>query len=122
MFQHLVAKKFSSNLLILFFEYVDHQDRVHKMKEETGIDVVKVTHIGRPYTAKVSWEAGASKDGTMDLGLWMSPSGGSFRPCYDRALPLDALLGAAGFNGQKQETYFVAREILSMYFSIFLLT
>jgi hypothetical protein len=86
------------------------------MKEETGIDVAKVTHIGRPYTAKVAREAGTSQEGAMALGVWMSPSTGSFRPCYDRALPLDGLLGAAGFNAQRQETYFVAREILGMHF------
>jgi hypothetical protein len=96
---------------------IDHQNRVRKMKDDTGIDVVKAMHIGRPYTAKVAREAGSSQEGTMALGLWMSGSLGSFRPCYDRALPLDALLGAAGFNAQKQETYFVAREILGKYFS-----
>jgi hypothetical protein len=105
----------SFSVLICNITLTDHQNRVRKMKEDTGIDVAKSTHIGRPYTAKVSREAGSSQEGTMALGLWMSEYTGSFRPCYDRVLPLDALLGAAGFNAQKQETYFVAREHLGMH-------
>ena len=85
------------------------------MKEDTGIDVSKVTHIGRPYTVKVAREAGASVEGAMALGLWMSSAGGPFRPCYDRALPLDAMIGAAGFNAQKQDSYFIARDVLGRF-------
>ncbi|KJA13263.1 hypothetical protein HYPSUDRAFT_59993 [Hypholoma sublateritium FD-334 SS-4] len=32
--------------------------------------------------------------------------------CYDRALPTDAMLGAAGFNARKQTTFFIARDVL----------
>jgi hypothetical protein len=46
------------------------------------------------------------------MGGWSE--NGAFRPCYDRALPLDALLGAAMFNGRKPESYFIARDKLGM--------
>lgn len=85
------------------------------MKKDTNIEIVKVTHAGRPYTVKVARDGGASVAGAMALGLWMQSSGGSFRPCYDRALPVDALLGAAGFNAQNQNSYLVARDVLGEY-------
>lgn len=47
------------------------------------------------------------------MGGWSE--NGAFRPCYHHALPLDALLGVAMFNGQKPETYFVARDKLGMH-------
>lgn len=56
---------------------------------------------------KIARENGASVAGAKALGGWSES--GSFRPCYDRALPVDALLGAAMFNGRKPESYFVAR-------------
>jgi hypothetical protein len=92
--------------------FENHRKRVNKMKKDTNIEIVKVTHAGRPYTVKVARDGGASVAGAMALGLWMQSSGGSFRPCYDRALPVDALLGAAGFNAQNQNSYLVARDVL----------
>lgn len=82
------------------------------MKNDTGIDITKVTHCGRPYTVKQARESGASVEGAMALGKWMASAGGSFAPAYDRALPVDAMLGAAGFNANRQNSYFVARAIL----------
>jgi hypothetical protein len=49
-------------------------------------------------------------DGTKALGGWSES--GCFRPCYDRALPIDALLGAATFNAQKPESYSLPRDAL----------
>jgi hypothetical protein len=54
---------------------------------------------------------GASIDGTKALGGW-SESCGSFCPCYDRALPVDAMLGAAMFNARKPENYHLPQDAL----------
>jgi len=48
----------------------------------------------------------------------MMADGGSFKPCYDRALPTDAMLGVAGFNALKQSSYFVARDCLGNFFFV----
>lgn len=84
------------------------------MKKDTGIDIVKVTHAGRGYTVMQAREAGASVEGSMALGVWMAAAGGSYAPVYDRALPVDAMIGAAGFNAQRQQSYFVPRSILGV--------
>ncbi|KAJ7269115.1 hypothetical protein C8J57DRAFT_1609308 [Mycena rebaudengoi] len=47
---------------------------------------------------------------TKALGGWNES--GSFKNCYDRALPVEALLGAAFFNSKKPELYRVARDCL----------
>ncbi|KAJ7213565.1 hypothetical protein GGX14DRAFT_393054 [Mycena pura] len=44
------------------------------------------------------------------LGGWSES--GSFKHCYDRALPAPALLGAAFFNSSKPELYRIARDCL----------
>jgi hypothetical protein len=48
--------------------------------------------------------------GTKALGGWNDS--GSYRSCYDRAFPVDALLGAGMFNAHKPEEYFLARDVL----------
>ncbi|KAF8066900.1 hypothetical protein FPV67DRAFT_1768709 [Lyophyllum atratum] len=52
----------------------------------------------------------ASVDGAKALGGWSKSD--SFKPCYDRTLPVDAMLRAAMLNGRKPETYFLARRCL----------
>ena len=42
-------------------------------------------------------------DGTKALEGWSDS--GSFCPCYDRTLPIDALLGAATFDAHRPESY-----------------
>jgi hypothetical protein len=81
------------------------------MHVKNDIHITKVTHGGREFTVKTAREHGASVNGTKALGGWSES--GSFRPCYDRALPVDAMLGAAMFNGRKPESYFVARACTS---------
>jgi hypothetical protein len=88
----------------------DHRERISIMHEKNSIMLSKVTHAARPYVAKAAREHGAGEYGTKALGGWSD--NGSFRPCYDRAFPLDALLGAAHFNGRKPEGYFLARSTL----------
>lgn len=62
-------------------------------------------------------EHGASVEGAKALGGWSDS--GSFRACYDRALPLDALLGAAMFDATKPEAHFLPREFLREYYLVF---
>ncbi|KAF5312044.1 hypothetical protein D9619_002517 [Psilocybe cf. subviscida] len=91
--------------------YSNHRKSVNKMKANTGIHIKKSTHGGRHYAVGAAAKFGASRDGRMALGGWNDQQG-SFRPCYDRDLPVDALLGAAGFNASDQLSFFVARDVL----------
>jgi hypothetical protein len=87
---------------------------------KNNVSITKSTHAGRPFAAQTARAHGASVDGTKALGGWSES--GSFRPCYDRAFPADALLGAAMFNAQKTEDYCLPREALGEpFYSPFLL-
>jgi hypothetical protein len=83
------------------------------MHEHNGISISKVTHATRNYAAKTSRSHGSMTDGTKALGGWME--NGSYRAVYDHALPVDALLGAAMFNGWRPESYFLPRDVLGAY-------
>ena len=75
------------------------------------MSITKSTHAGRPYAAQTARAHGATVSGTKALGGWSEP--GSFQPCYDRAFPTDALLGAAMFNArQTSSAHFQPRESL----------
>lgn len=80
------------------------------MFESNNIVDDHTTHAGRGFTAENARNHGASMHGTKALGGWHES--GSFRSCYDRTKPLDALLGAAGSNARKPEAYFVGRSLL----------
>lgn len=86
----------------------DHRDRVRHLHKENDISISKVTHAGRVYAAQTARSHGASESGTKALGGW-NDSEGSFRQCYQRQLPVDALLGVAMFNGNKPESYSLPR-------------
>lgn len=58
-------------------------------------------------------EYGASVEEVKALGNWLQ--GGLFRACYNRALPLGAMLALAGFNGDQKDAYFIARSQLGMF-------
>ena len=88
----------------------DHHKRITIMHKENNVEITKATHAGRCYGAKNSRAHGATVGGTKALGGWNE--NGSFRNCYDRAFPVDALLGAASFNARKPEEYFLARDEL----------
>ncbi|KAJ6629729.1 hypothetical protein B0H10DRAFT_2208694 [Mycena sp. CBHHK59/15] len=90
----------------------NHRKRINLIYEKNGINISKVTHAGRAYTVKTAREYGASVDGAKALGGWSES--GSFRPCYDRALPVDALLGAAMFDAARPEAHFLARDCLGL--------
>jgi hypothetical protein len=91
---------------------LDHRTRLRKIHETNNVSISKVTHGGRSYAATTARSHGATETGTKAMGGWNE--NGAFRACYDRALPVDALLGAAMFNGRKPETYFVARDKLGV--------
>ena len=74
------------------------------------VSITKSTHAGRPFAAQTARAHGASVSGTKALGGWSES--GSFRPCYDRAFPADALLGAAMFNARRPEAHFQPRNAL----------
>lgn len=93
--------------------FPDHRNRIKDLHEKCDISISKVTHGGRTFAAMTARSHGASTDGTKALGGWHEQ--GSFRACYDRALPVDALLASAMFNGRKPETYFLARDRLGMF-------
>lgn len=96
--------------------YSDHRDRVNLIYLRNNIAISKVTHAGRAYSARTAREYGASVDGAKALGGWSDT--GSFKACYDRALPLDALLGAAMFDATKPEGHFIPREFIRMYLTV----
>ncbi|KAG5349477.1 hypothetical protein C0989_003550 [Termitomyces sp. Mn162] len=69
----------------------------------------KVTHAGHTFAATSAHEHGATVEGTKALGNW---SQGTLHNCYDRTLPVDAMLAAASFNGRRQDSYFLAQDVL----------
>ncbi|KAF7330285.1 hypothetical protein MVEN_02466400 [Mycena venus] len=87
--------------------YQTHRNAVKTIYQKHNVNISKVTHAGRGYTAKSARENGASSTEVKALGCWSDT--GSFRPCYDRALPVEALLASAGFDGKRPESHFLAR-------------
>ncbi|KAF8273937.1 hypothetical protein EI94DRAFT_1696523 [Lactarius quietus] len=77
---------------------------------EGGFNAMVLNCLGHYDSAMNSRAHGASVGGTKALGGWNES--GSFRNCYDHAFSVDALLGAASFNAQKPEEYFLARDKL----------
>ena len=94
----------------------DHRKRINLMHARNNIMISKSTHAGRPYAAIAAREHRATQDDTRTLGNWSTP--GSFGKCYDYTLPTDAMVAAASFNGRKQKSYFVARDVLGEWMSI----
>lgn len=80
------------------------------MHTANDVSITKVTHGTRPFAAQTCRSFGASVSDTKALGGWNES--GSFKNCYDRALPVGALLGAAFFNSTRPELYRVARDSL----------
>ena len=87
-----------------------HCERVNKIHKANNVSTTHITNAGRLFTAQTARAHGATIYGTKALGSWSKS--GSFQPCYDRAFPIDALLGAAMFSGQKPEDHFLAQVIL----------
>ncbi|KAG1874883.1 hypothetical protein F4604DRAFT_1925032 [Suillus subluteus] len=87
--------------------YENHRDCIMNMHMKNNIDTTKKTHAGCHYAAQTACAHGASVNGTKALGGWSD--NGSFNPVYDRAFPLDALLGAGMFNAWHPEDYALPR-------------
>lgn len=88
------------------------------MKDATGLSFKKVTHSGRHFTVEQAGKNNAPVDSRAALGGWNLQ--GSMRACYDRALPADAMLAAAGFSATKQSTYCIGRDVLGKFLFAFL--
>jgi hypothetical protein len=82
---------------------VDHHARVTLIHTKNNIYIMKVMHMGRCFAAQNARAHGATVNGTKALGGWNES--GAFRNCYDRAFPVDALLGAAAFSACHPEQY-----------------
>ncbi|KIM85928.1 hypothetical protein PILCRDRAFT_86658 [Piloderma croceum F 1598] len=91
--------------------YDNHHKQITIMHRENNIEITKATHAGRSYATINSHAHGATVGGTKALGGWNES--GSFRNCYDRAFPIDALLGAASFNAHRLEEYYLPQDDLS---------
>lgn len=93
---------------------IDHYKRLDTMKKANDIHIRKATHSGRPYAAQEGMNHLSSSEGMKGLGLW-NATNGSFRECYNRILPSDAMLAAGAFNGRKQDSYSIPRDALGNY-------
>ncbi|TFY83866.1 hypothetical protein EWM64_g142 [Hericium alpestre] len=90
--------------------YDNHYDRIKRIHEACMISLTKVTHATRHFGAQNARNHGASVNGAKAMGGWSDS--GSYRACYDRTFPLDALLASAMFNGRDPSSYFLARDTL----------
>ncbi|TFY74110.1 hypothetical protein EWM64_g9902, partial [Hericium alpestre] len=90
--------------------YDNHYSRIKKIHQANVISLMKVTHASRHFGAQNARNHGASMNSVKALGRWSDS--GSYRACYDRTFPLDALLASAMFNGCDPSSYFLARDTL----------
>lgn len=56
----------------------------------------------------------ATVSGVKALRGW--EDGSAYKACYDRSLPLDAMVGVAGVDARNLEKYFISRDILGKLF------
>jgi hypothetical protein len=94
----------------------DHHERITIMHKKNDVDITKKTHVGRHYVTLTAHAHGASMSGTKALGGWNES--GSFNSVYDRAFPLDALLGAGMYNGHRPEEYSLPRGCLGKFLAM----
>lgn len=85
-----------------------HHKCITIMHKKNNVEIAKATHAGRCYGAVNLHAHGATVGGSEALSGWNE--NGSFQNCYDCAFLVDALLGAASFNGWKPEEYFLAQD------------
>jgi hypothetical protein len=90
----------------------DHHERITIMHKKNDVDITKKTHAGRHYAALTV----RAPSGTKALGGWNES--GSFNSVYDRAFPLDALLGAGMYNGCRPEEYSLPRGCLGNFLAM----
>ena len=84
------------------------------MQSANDVQVKAVTHATRSYAATAMRQNRAASADVKAQGGWSSGDG-SYRACYDRALPIEALLGAANFTANRPGDYRLARENLSKF-------
>lgn len=82
------------------------------MHQANNITVRSLTHAARGFAATNIRQNRASENEVKALGGW-NVGEGSYRACYERSVPLGALVAAANFNAQRLGEYRVTRESLS---------
>ncbi|KAJ6579371.1 hypothetical protein B0H10DRAFT_1962909 [Mycena sp. CBHHK59/15] len=87
--------------------YDNHRKRINLMYEKNDVNISKVRHAVHEFSLKTEQEYGATVDDAKVLGGWSDS--GLFKPCYDCALPVEALLGAAMFDRARPESHFLPR-------------
>ncbi|PPR02565.1 hypothetical protein CVT24_001939 [Panaeolus cyanescens] len=91
--------------------YENHRKQCNDQKERLQLTHRSVTHGGRSYTATVAIANGSTTDSVRALGNWSFSGSWSL---YNYSLPIDAMVAAAGFNGQQVDSYFIARDAIGM--------
>lgn len=90
---------------------LEQLNRVNLMHASNNIIISAKTHAGRKYTVKNIRDNRASRSEAKAVGRW-SESGNGAYDRYDRSLPIEGMLAAASFNGQKPESYMIPRNCL----------
>ncbi|THH20826.1 hypothetical protein EW146_g575, partial [Bondarzewia mesenterica] len=90
--------------------YENHRQRINNIHLKNNISLTKAMHATRNYGAQNTRANGASVDGTKAMGGWSDQ--GSYRRCYDRSFPTDALLASAMFNARQPSSYSLPRDVL----------
>ncbi|THH17357.1 hypothetical protein EW146_g3440 [Bondarzewia mesenterica] len=90
--------------------YENHRQQINNIHLKNNISLTKATHATRNYGAQNTRANGASVDGTKAMGGWSDQ--GSYRHCYDRSFPTDALLASAMFNARQPSSYSLPRDVL----------
>jgi hypothetical protein len=87
-----------------------HNSGVRKAFAALGITKSHTTHAGRVTAARDATAFNATESDTKAHGGWNEQ--GSFRACYQRELPVSAMLALAGFDGRHMERYWVPRTLI----------
>ncbi|KIJ34116.1 hypothetical protein M422DRAFT_52114 [Sphaerobolus stellatus SS14] len=92
--------------------YDNHREHVKKMHTANGIAITKVSHAGHIFSAFFMRQQGTSVEDAKVAGLWSSS--GSFGVAYDCKVPLEGLLGAAGFDPPEPKVHFLSHHNLDV--------
>jgi hypothetical protein len=107
------GKNLSENFPTRLTSLEAHHDRVKAMHLANNVSITKITHATRALAAQTCRSFSASVSDTQALGGWNES--GSFKNCYDCALPVGALLGAAHFSSAKPDLHRVAQDCLGTF-------
>ncbi|KAL1746150.1 hypothetical protein HDZ31DRAFT_62412 [Schizophyllum fasciatum] len=91
--------------------YKQHLNRINLIQTMNDVIISSKTHAGRKFTVKNIRDNRASRSEAKAVGKW-SESGNGAYDRYDRSLPIEGMLAAASFNGQRPEGYMIPRNCL----------